>query len=426
MKTPNFDLKRFFSSSSLQNWQRKLPKLDLRRLSNMKAVRQVMHSKAYRQFSSTKLFGLLQQNKVACLAGGAALAGLMAIGTIRAITGVGQQPSVAATPTEQTPSTPAAVTEQDTAVEVVELDAAPPAPEAVAASEQPTATTPSASATLTTESATPATTNTTTKQVSVTTQAATEIPEELPFEILEVDEPVPTPQVATKTPDPNALEIIDLQAPPESSTGSATTSQATSPPVDPEQAKLAAAAEKRKNRKFNRIEVTLMKHPEQEAKARKYGRMLTQLGEYERGERFYLWYLKSHPHDGEAFFGLGWHYQTTKQWANACKAYQRAADLDSEHEAARNNLAWILATCPDDSVRDGPRAIKVATEANSLLKWPKASIAITLAAAYAEAGDFRAAIRIQKWAIRSATAEEKVALMQTLDLYRSKQPLRME
>ena len=63
-----------------------------------------------------------------------------------------------------------------------------------------------------------------------------------------------------------------------------------------------------------------------------------------------------------------------------------------------NNFAWVLATSPDDDVRDGKRAVELATKAGELTERERAHILSTLAAAYAETGDFDAA---RKWSQKS-------------------------
>ena len=64
-----------------------------------------------------------------------------------------------------------------------------------------------------------------------------------------------------------------------------------------------------------------------------------------------------------------------------------------------NNLAWILSTCADASLRDGKRAVELATHACELTGRKNAWLLDTLAAAFAETGDFKAAVETQREAM---------------------------
>jgi tetratricopeptide (TPR) repeat protein len=73
-----------------------------------------------------------------------------------------------------------------------------------------------------------------------------------------------------------------------------------------------------------------------------------------------------------------------------------------DQAVALNSRAWLRATCPDASMRNGQLAIADAKRACELTKWKWAWQIDTLAAAYAEAGDFDSAIRYQEQAISTA------------------------
>ena len=97
------------------------------------------------------------------------------------------------------------------------------------------------------------------------------------------------------------------------------------------------------------------------------------------------------------------------QWkyAEGNRFYQAALKAQPDQEGVLNNLAWLLATCPDAAFRNGPEAVRLATRACELTGYAKPLLIGTLAAAQAEAGDFPAAI---------ATAERAAALANTLHL----------
>lgn len=75
----------------------------------------------------------------------------------------------------------------------------------------------------------------------------------------------------------------------------------------------------------------------------------------------------------------------------AAAEYEKAIGINPRELSALNNLAWLLSTSPDDSVRNGPRAMELIQAAESMGKEQPVVLAATLAAAYAENGDFRSA-----------------------------------
>ena len=67
---------------------------------------------------------------------------------------------------------------------------------------------------------------------------------------------------------------------------------------------------------------------------------------------------------------------------------------------ALNSRAWLRATCPDASFRNGKQAVADAKAACNGVSWSESSYVDTLAAAHAEAGDFDSAIRFEEQAIK--------------------------
>src|SRR5881394_3401769 len=80
------------------------------------------------------------------------------------------------------------------------------------------------------------------------------------------------------------------------------------------------------------------------------------------------------------------------QFAEAIGHYERATGISPQSVSALANLAWLLATCPDASFRDGSKAIQLARRADQLSGGTNALVLRTLAAGYAEAGQFEKAI----------------------------------
>lgn len=118
--------------------------------------------------------------------------------------------------------------------------------------------------------------------------------------------------------------------------------------------------------------------------------------------------------------------------ARAVEDYESARAIDPGDPSVLNNLAWVLCTSPDDDVRNAKLAIEYATKACEATKYRAAHILSTLAAAYAESGDFETAKKHSGQAVDLADAEEGELrdeeiikqLKAELESYEKKQPWR--
>jgi tetratricopeptide (TPR) repeat protein len=77
-------------------------------------------------------------------------------------------------------------------------------------------------------------------------------------------------------------------------------------------------------------------------------------------------------------------------------------DLDSNNPVVLNNLAWILATAGNPALRNGQEAVQLSTRAVELTENRLPIFIGTLAAAYAEAGQFPKAVEMANAARRLA------------------------
>jgi tetratricopeptide (TPR) repeat protein len=114
-------------------------------------------------------------------------------------------------------------------------------------------------------------------------------------------------------------------------------------------------------------------------------------------------------------------------FAEAISDYEEAVRVDPGYAPAFNGLAWLRATCPAAELRDGAKAVEQASKVCELTNWKKAHYVGTLAAAYAETGDFDSAIKWQKKAIDLLTEEEEelhADFEERLKLYQSGKPYR--
>jgi tetratricopeptide (TPR) repeat protein len=88
---------------------------------------------------------------------------------------------------------------------------------------------------------------------------------------------------------------------------------------------------------------------------------------------------------------------------------ERALELDRADPAIQNDLAWLLATAPQASIRDGARALELATAANQTTGGNNPTLLGTLAAAYAETGNFSNAAATARKALQLAGSDPAAA-----------------
>jgi tetratricopeptide (TPR) repeat protein len=124
----------------------------------------------------------------------------------------------------------------------------------------------------------------------------------------------------------------------------------------------------------------------------------------------------------------GVYWEQRKDYQRARAAYEEAVRDEPENALPLNNLAWILSTCPDATLRDGKRAVELATRACGLTERENVNYLDTLAAAFAETGDFKAAVKMQRKAIALLPKQEpsERAYHDRLEGYESLKPFRME
>jgi len=109
------------------------------------------------------------------------------------------------------------------------------------------------------------------------------------------------------------------------------------------------------------------------------------------------------------------------------------AQLQKAVKTAPNNvrpiadLAWLLATCPQNDVRDGAKAVDLAKRACAVTNYRNPALMNTLAAAYAETGDFPQAVATADKALNHVDPRNEVLIQwirQNLERYRAGKPCR--
>jgi tetratricopeptide (TPR) repeat protein len=119
-----------------------------------------------------------------------------------------------------------------------------------------------------------------------------------------------------------------------------------------------------------------------------------------------------------AYYDRGSLHQAKGDYDKAIADYDEAIRIDPKNVDAYNEVAWLRATCPQASLRDGKKAVEYATKACELSNWKDPNMLDTLAAAYAELGDFEQAIKWETNFLETASLSEtsgksRLALYQT-------------
>lgn len=176
--------------------------------------------------------------------------------------------------------------------------------------------------------------------------------------------------------------------------------------------------------KFANIETYLKNHPSDRRRAYAYGAALIGMGRFQRAEQFFKNQMREFPGDAKVPFGLGCCFEKSGAWNRAIQAYEMAIQLDRGYRDALNRLAWLLATAPDPAVRNGQRAVALARMALGDQHPPDPELMNTLAAGYAEIGQYRAAVKIQQYVVRKGKGDDRDAVHR-LELYQRKSPFRV-
>jgi protein O-mannosyl-transferase len=136
--------------------------------------------------------------------------------------------------------------------------------------------------------------------------------------------------------------------------------------------------------------------------------------------------LEIKPADATSQYNLGSGYMVMGQMDEAILHYQKALEIQPDYLVAQNQLAWLLATCPQASLRNGNKAVELARQANAQTGGKNPFILHTLAAAYAEAGRFPEALATAQRALQLAGAQSNPklagALQSEMKLYQAGSP----
>jgi tetratricopeptide (TPR) repeat protein len=214
------------------------------------------------------------------------------------------------------------------------------------------------------------------------------------------------------------------------------------------------------DRALTEIEGVLRDVPDNPSALEMRGLMAAERDDYPAAIRDFRRLVARNGDDAVLVSQLGTLYLAAKQPREAIRRFSRALEIDAAHFPSRrgrsdaaisigdhkaaladlekslelrpddsgvlNNLAWLLATSPDETLRDGKRAITLAEKACEKTEWKQPHIISTLAAGHAESGDFAAARKFSQKAVEATEKETEIRgqLEKELASYEAAKPWR--
>ena len=115
------------------------------------------------------------------------------------------------------------------------------------------------------------------------------------------------------------------------------------------------------------------------------------------------------------FAGRAQAYEQRCEYGRAVHAFKSAAAAAPWHAGMLDQLARFQATCSQADLRDGAQAVENATKACELSRWDNSDYIDTLAATYAEAGQFQQAVKWQQEVITKRPGKIRPSLQAHLE-----------
>jgi tetratricopeptide (TPR) repeat protein len=158
------------------------------------------------------------------------------------------------------------------------------------------------------------------------------------------------------------------------------------------------------------------------------GNVAMQKGDFDKAMVEYQHELRIQPGYALAHADLGIVLSQKGLVREAVAEWQKVLAFEPNNLNAACNLAWVLATHTDGSIRDGIKAVELAEHAVNLSGGTNPRILRLLAAAYAETGRFAQAIEVAQRAAQLAREQNNPDLAETLQRnvvsFQANQPLR--
>ena len=155
---------------------------------------------------------------------------------------------------------------------------------------------------------------------------------------------------------------------------------------------------------------------------------LVRKGRLDEAARHFQKVLEVSPDSAEGHYGLGDVLYLKGKIPEALAHWRRVLRAEPNRLALLNQTAWVLATSPEASIRNGTEAVELATRAVRLSGGREPAMLDTLGAAYAEVRRFPEAVETARRALTLVTEQNRqplaTALKARIALYEAQTPFR--
>lgn len=154
------------------------------------------------------------------------------------------------------------------------------------------------------------------------------------------------------------------------------------------------------------------------------GKAAARMGKLREAMQDLDWAVKTDPRNAALRMARGDLYLAIKSFPTAAEDYRAAIQLNPQLGPAYRGLAWIMATAPDSRLRNTEAAVSTAQKAMELEGDGDARYVETLAAAFANSGQFEAAAELIKHGLAKAQGETAHRMQAQMATYQEGKPWR--
>lgn len=154
------------------------------------------------------------------------------------------------------------------------------------------------------------------------------------------------------------------------------------------------------------------------------GVVYSRQGDYPKAIKDFSDAIKIYDRYQDALGNRSYAYRQAGELSKAIADLETAIKFDPMAYQPVNDLAWIYATEKSRKIRNGKKAVELATKACEMTLYKNWNTLDTLAAAFAASGDFKKAVQWVSTAIKNAPEDRKAGLKEHQKLFLADKPLK--